>query len=74
MIKKPDHYEKYKFYSKDDACIEICHSGEYTYEDAVDFVKSIGFIVLDGGHITYDSMFGDWRGFVNVETYNENNT
>lgn len=67
MIKNPDYYEKYKFYSKEDACIEICHNNEYTYSDAVKFVESLGFTVLDGGYMLYDSMFDDWRGFVNVE-------
>lgn len=66
-MKIPEHYEKYKFYSKEDACIEICHSTEYSYDDAVDFVKSLGFKVIDGGYIMHDSMFADWRGFVNVE-------
>ena len=64
---KPDHYEKYKMYSKEDACIEICHNQEYSYEQAVSFVESLGYKVTDGGHILYDEMFGDWRGFVNVE-------
>lgn len=66
-MKIPDHHEEYKFYSKEDACIEICHSGIYTYNEAVEFVESLGHKVIDGGYILYDSMFGDWRGFVNVE-------
>ena len=66
-MKTPDHYEKYKFYSKEDACVEICHSTEYTYDEAVSFVESMGLKVIDGGYIMYDSMFNDWRGFVNVE-------
>lgn len=66
-MKIPDHYERYKFYSKEDACVEICHSTEYSYDDAVDFVKSLGCKVIDGGYMMYDPMFGNWRGFVNVE-------
>lgn len=38
-IKKPDHFERYKFYSDEDACIEICHSTEYTYSDAILLLK-----------------------------------
>lgn len=64
-IKIPDHYEKYKFYSKEDACIEICHNTEYIYDEAVEFVKSLGFKVT-GGDMWYDEMFKDWRGYVNV--------
>lgn len=67
MITKPDFHEAYKFYSKEDACVEICHNSEYTYEQAVDFVKSLGLKVIDGGYIEFDSMFGDWRGYVNIE-------
>lgn len=66
-MKKPDYYEEYKFYSKEDACIEICHNEEYTYEEAVEFVESLGHKVVDGGYVSYDDMFKDWRGFVNVE-------
>lgn len=63
---KPDYYEEYKMYSKEDACIEICHNKEYSYEQAVSFVTSLGYKVTDGGYILHDQMFGDWRGFVKV--------
>lgn len=72
MIKKPDHHEKYKFYSEEDACVEICNSSEYSYEEAEKFVESLGLVVRSGGHISYDSMFNDWRGFVNIEIENAN--
>lgn len=65
-MKIPDHYEKYKFYSKEDACIEICHDTAYTYDEAVEFVKSLGFKVT-GGDMWFDEMFKDWRGYVNVD-------
>ena len=65
-IKKPDHFERYKFYSDEDACIEICNSTEYTYSDAILFVESLGYDIREGGDMWYDNMFKDWRGYVNV--------
>ena len=64
-IKTPDYFERYKFYSKEDACIEIQHNTEYLYNDAVDFVRSLGYDIK-GGDMWYDPMFKDWRGYINV--------
>ena len=67
MIKIPDYYERYKFYSKEDACIELQHNSEYFYRDAVKFVESLGLKAVDGGDVLFDPVFDDWRGYVNVE-------
>ena len=67
MIKIPDYYERYKFYSKEDACIELQHNSEYSYRDAVKFVESLGLKTVDGGDVLFDPVFDDWRGYVNVE-------
>lgn len=64
-IKKPDYFERYKFYSKENACIEIQHNIEYSYNEAVDFVRSLGYAIKDGD-MWYDPMFKDWRGYINV--------
>lgn len=68
MIKQPDYYEPYKLYNPDEACVEICHSSSYTTEEAILFVKSLGYIIKDSdySHVTYDSMFDDWRGFIDI--------
>ena len=65
-IKTPNYFEKYKFYSESDACIEIQNDSEYTYHDAVGFVRSLGYTVRSGGHVEYDDVFKDWRGYVNI--------
>lgn len=67
MIEIPDYYERYKFYSKEDACIELQHNSEYSYRDAVKFVESLGLKVVDGGYVLFDPVFDDWRGYVSVE-------
>ena len=64
-IKTPDYFERYKFYSKEDACIEIQHNTEYSYSEAVEFVRSLGY-TIKGGDMWYDPMFKDWRGYVNI--------
>ena len=64
-IKTPDYFERYKFYSKENACIEIQHNTEYSYNEAVDFVRSLGYTVKDGD-MWYDPKFKDWRGYINV--------
>lgn len=65
-IKAPDYFERYKFYSECDACIEIQNDSEYTYHDAVEFVRSLGYVVRSGGHVEYDDVFKDWRGYINI--------
>lgn len=68
MIKKPDYYEPHKLYNPDEACVEICHSSIYTTEEAILFVKYLGYNVKDSKHsyVTYDTMFEDWRGFIEI--------
>ena len=64
-IKTPHYFERCNFYSKEDACIEIQNDTEYSYRDAVGFVRSLGY-TIKGGDMWYDDMFKDWRGYVNV--------
>ena len=71
-IKIPNHYTPYKLYSSEDACIEICNSSYYTYEDAVNFVRYLGYTVIDGGYVMFDEMISDYRGFVRVLVIEEN--
>lgn len=66
-VRIPDHFERYKFYSPEDASIEIQNETQYSTEDAIEFVKSLGYEIR-GNHneVAYDSMFGDWRGSIDV--------
>ena len=64
-IKTPDYFERYNFYSKENACIEIQHNTEYSYNEAVDFVRSLGYAIKDGD-MWYDPMFKEWRGYINI--------
>lgn len=64
---KPLYWGEYKMYSKDDACIEISNDTEYTLDQAISFVVSLGFEVkADSSWIYYDEIIGDWRGYVGV--------
>ncbi|WP_343580675.1 hypothetical protein [Acinetobacter sp.] len=66
-VRIPDYFERYKFYSVEDASIEIQNETQYSTEEAMEFVKSLGYEIR-GNHneVAFDSMFGDWRGSINV--------
>ncbi len=66
-----DYYELFKPYSAEDICIELQNNSEYSYAEATKFVESLGYTVKDGGNVSYDNVFDDWRGFVNIELPNE---
>ena len=68
-IRVPDYYEPCKLYSEEDACIEICNSAEYSLEEAIKFVESLGYKVKHSKYsfMCYDDWMGEWRGVVDID-------
>lgn len=66
-VKTPDWWERHKFYSEEDASIEIVNDTPYSTEEAIKFVESLGYEIRGGyNEMLFDPMFRDWRGSIDV--------
>ncbi|QEP53286.1 putative acetyltransferase [Acinetobacter phage BS46] len=66
-VKTPDWWYRYKFYSEEDASIEIVNDTPYSTEGAIKFVESLGYEVRgEYNDVSFDPMMGDWRGSIYV--------